>query len=86
MSAHVAGVAASGRSVVQGGPSAGQADQDALGKEQWVRYHADHMLQRWLARQTPLGVASDYVLTLERELSEWYEQPLLRTFIEQTYR
>jgi sigma54-dependent transcription regulator len=63
----------------------GQTDNDAFGKEQWARHYAGRMLQRWLKWRTPLGVAPDYIAKLELDLRACYDQPLLRTFIEQTY-
>jgi hypothetical protein len=54
-------------------------------KEQWVQRHADQILRLWRRWQTPLGVAPDYARQLEKDLAEFYEQPLIRTFIESTY-
>ncbi len=85
MSAQAARVDASDGPAARVGLTDGQTEHGALGKEQWVRRHADHMLQCWLRWRTPLGIAPDYAAKLERDLAECYEQPLLRAFIERTY-
>jgi hypothetical protein len=54
-------------------------------KQQWVRGHAKRLLQHWLRRRTPFGIAPEYIRQLERDLSRSYEQPLLRAFFENTY-
>ena len=85
MSAQATHVAASDDPTMGVGLPNGQTDNGALGKEQWVRHHADRLLQCWLRWRTPLGIAPDYATKLEEDLAECYEQPLLRTFIERTY-
>jgi hypothetical protein len=54
-------------------------------KEEWIRHYAGQMLKLWQAWQTRLGVARDYVEQLKADLSELYEEPLKRMFIETTY-
>jgi len=67
----------SGDAAVSGGP--------AIGKQEWVQQHANHMLRCWRQRHAPLGVAPSYVTKLEEDLARCYDEPLLRTFIERTY-
>jgi len=54
-------------------------------KEEWIQHYADRMLRLWLAWQTRLGVARDYVEQLKANLAELYEEPLKKVFIEKTY-
>ena len=53
-------------------------------KQQWTHKHAERLLQHWLRRKGPVSVAPEYVRQLERDLSDLYEQPLTRAFIENT--
>jgi hypothetical protein len=54
-------------------------------KEEWIRHYAERMLKLWLTWQTRLGVARDYVEQVKADLTELYEDPLKRMFIETTY-
>jgi hypothetical protein len=53
-------------------------------KQQWVHGHAERSLQRWRRRQSPFRVAPEYIRQLERDLTRFYDQPLMRSFIENT--
>lgn len=55
------------------------------GKIDWVQRYADQMFALWLARQTCLGVARQYIERLRADLGQYYEDPLKKTFIETTY-
>lgn len=48
--------------------------------------YTGRILKSWLHRQTPLGLAWTYANWIRRSLSESYEQPLMKAFVEQTYR
>jgi hypothetical protein len=54
-------------------------------KDQWIQLHAQRLLQHWFRRQSPFSIAPEYVRQLERDLAEFYEQPLMKMFIENTY-
>ena len=62
-----------------------EKSQIRMCKEEWVQYYADRMLKLWLIWQTRLGVARDYVEQVKADLTELYEDPLKRMFIEGTY-
>ncbi|MHC4520953.1 MAG: hypothetical protein ACYTAS_20365 [Planctomycetota bacterium] len=61
------------------------ADNEASeAKRQWIQQHACRLLQHWGRRQSPFGIAPEYVRQLERDLLRCYDQPLMRSFIENT--
>ena len=53
-------------------------------KQQWVHGHAGRLLQLWRRRQSPFSIAPEYIRQLERDLTHFYDQPLMRSFIENT--
>jgi hypothetical protein len=53
-------------------------------KQQWVHTQAERLLQRWLTRKGPVCISFEYVRQLERDLTHFYGQPLLKAFIENT--
>ena len=55
-------------------------------KEDWVEYYANQMLRFLIAWGTCLGVSRQYLVPLRQELTESYEQPLKKSFIEATYQ
>lgn len=57
-------------------------------REAWVHYHADLVYKLWLRQDTYLGIgiAPDYAHQIEADLAAFYEHPLKRTFIENTYQ
>jgi hypothetical protein len=57
----------------------------ALPKEQWLRTYTRQVLKVWLGRQSPLGLTPAYAQSIRKDLAQFYEQPLMRAFIEQTY-
>ena len=65
-----------GRSVESGVASA---------KDRWIRKYATRILDMWLQREAPLGVASTYAVQVSEDLVKLYEDPLKRVFIEATY-
>jgi hypothetical protein len=54
-------------------------------KEAWIRLYTGRILRAWLHRETPLGLAWTYANWIRRSLSELYDQPLLKAFVETTY-
>jgi hypothetical protein len=57
----------------------------ALSREAWIRTYTRQVLKVWLGRQSPLGLAPAYAQSIRKDLAQFYEQPLMRAFIEQTY-
>ena len=51
-------------------------------KQQWVCEQAQRLLQNWRKQQSPFGIGPEFIRQLERDLAQFYEQPLIRTFIE----
>ena len=54
-------------------------------KDEWAQHHAKRIHSYWLQWQTPLGIAYKYVEQIKKDLIEFYDDPLKRTFIETTY-
>jgi hypothetical protein len=44
------------------------------------------MFRAWFRREAPLGLAGTYANWIAKELSGFYGQPLMKAFIEQTFR
>jgi len=57
----------------------------ALSKDEWLRTYTKQILHAWRGRRTPLGLAPTYAQYIRKDLAAFYEQPLMRAFIEQTY-
>lgn len=55
-------------------------------KEKWIQKYAERILKLWSQWQTPLGVSVKYVEHIKQDLTEYYEVPLKKRFIESTYR
>jgi hypothetical protein len=53
-------------------------------KEEWIREHAARLLLDWCDRNNAFSIAPEYVRQLEKDLAHYYEQPLMRAFIENT--
>jgi hypothetical protein len=60
--------------------------QSNISKKIWVQKYSYRMLKLWLQRQSPLGIARTYIEQIEKDLAEYYDEPLKRIFIESTYR
>ncbi|GEM_PF-3557599 len=56
-----------------------------LTKEDWIQLYTGRILCAWLHQESPLGLAWAYANWIHKSLSELYEQPLTRAFIEKTY-
>ena len=54
-------------------------------KEEWLKHYSDQIFSLWLRWQTPLGISHLYIERVMQELSEYYNEPLKRKFIEATY-
>ena len=57
----------------------------ALSKDEWLRRYTQQILHAWGRRRLPLGLAPTYARYIRKDLAAFYEQPLMRAFIEQTY-
>jgi hypothetical protein len=60
--------------------------QSNLSKQLWVQKYSHRLLKLWLQWQSPLGIARTYIEQIEKDLAEYYDEPLKRIFIETTYR
>jgi hypothetical protein len=54
-------------------------------KEKWLQTYASQILKVWAQWQTPLGVATAYIDGIKQDLIRFYDDPLMRTFIEASY-
>jgi len=57
-----------------------------LAKEDWIQLYTSRVLRAWFHQEAPLGLASTYANWIRKDLSECYAKPLMRAFIEETYR
>ena len=75
----------------QFGPAGSRRKPDAqasaaLAKEDWIQLYTGRILRAWFHQEAPLGLARTYANWIRKDLSECYGQPLMRAFIEETYR
>jgi hypothetical protein len=63
-----------------------RASVSVLGREAWIRRYTDRVLGAWFRQEAPLGLARTYANWIAKELSGFYGQPLMRAFIERTFR
>lgn len=54
-------------------------------KKRWIERYAELIFKSWQSWQSPLGVASGYRVQICRDLSEYYDDPMKRSFIEMSY-
>ncbi|MHC4855168.1 MAG: hypothetical protein ACYS72_02045 [Planctomycetota bacterium] len=54
-------------------------------KNQWIQTYSEKMLQLWKTWQGALGVADTYIEQIKEDLSAFYDDPLERALIENTY-
>ena len=54
-------------------------------KLKWVQHYANQILRLYRRWQGPLGVATTYVEQIKKDLEGFYEDPLKRRLIENTY-
>lgn len=54
-------------------------------KKRWIQKYSHRLLRLWLRWQTPLGIACTYAEQIEKDLADFYDEPLKRIFIETTY-
>jgi hypothetical protein len=62
-----------------------QADVNNTNKNQWIQMYSEKMLKVWKTWQGALGVADAYIEQIKEDLSAFYDDPLERAFIENTY-
>ncbi len=58
----------------------------ALTKEDWIQLYTGRILRVWFHQEAPLGLAAAYANCIRRDLARSYAKPLVRAFIEDTYR
>lgn len=54
-------------------------------KKEWIQKYASKIYKQWLLWQGPLGVASDYIEQVKKDLDEFYQDPLKKMLIEGSY-
>jgi len=64
----------------------GQSAAPVLTKEDWIKRYTRRILKAWFHQDAPLGLAWAYANWIHTDLSECYGKPLMRAFIEETYR
>lgn len=68
-------------------PSRRQAPaQSVLARDDWIQLYTRRILRAWFHQDAPLGLALAYANWIRRDLARSYAQPLVRAFIEETYR
>jgi hypothetical protein len=60
--------------------------QAVLAQEDWIQLYTRRILRTWLQREAPLGLAWAYANWIRQDLLRCYRHPLMRAFIEETYR
>ena len=58
----------------------------ALAREDWIGRYTERILRAWFQWEGPLGLAESYANWIRRELSAFHGQPLMKAFIERTFR
>jgi hypothetical protein len=58
----------------------------ACAREVWIRRYTGRILEAWFRREAPLGLTWTYANWIRKRLSDLYEQPLLKAFVERTFR
>jgi len=56
-----------------------------LSKKDWIQKYALRMYKCWLRCQSPLGIASNYIEQIKKDLEQVYDEPLKRMLIEASY-
>jgi len=54
-------------------------------KQDWVDKYAGRVLALWRILEGPLGIDETYKEQLQKQLSEYFDEPLKRNLIESTY-
>ena len=60
-------------------------DNHNFNREEWIQHYAGRIfdnLQKW---QTPLGMDENYVEKIAEYLADFYNDPLKKALIEETY-
>jgi hypothetical protein len=71
-------------SVCRGVP--GVTSAPVVGREAWIQRYTDRIFKAWFRQEAPLGLAETYANWIAKELSGFYGQPLMKAFIEETFR
>jgi len=62
-----------------------QPEVDNISKDKWLQKYSCKVLSLWLQQPAPFGVTFTYTTQIKEDLTEFYEDPLKRKFIESTY-
>jgi len=54
-------------------------------KNKWTSYYAARILKAWKTRQTSLGIDKNYFHKIKTDLDEFYDDPLKKSLIEESY-
>ncbi len=57
----------------------------AKNKSQWIHHYANQIFELYLRLQHPLDISANYKHQIERDLENFYREPLKRSLIEMTY-
>ena len=63
-----------------------QSAAPVLTKEDWIQRYTNRILKAWFRQEAPLGLAWAYANWICMDLAECHGKPLMRAFIEETYR
>jgi len=55
-------------------------------RHEWIELYTSRILRAWLHQDAPLGLAWTYTKWIRQDLARCYRHPLMRAFIEETYR
>lgn len=56
-----------------------------ISKQSWIDIYSSKILRIWGHWQSPLGIDENYLLELKSELGEYFDDPLKRSLIENSY-
>jgi len=85
MSTHTGtGHAAKGCGIDLHHPQRTETESDII-KKKWVKKYSHRLLRHWWRQQTPFRVARAYAEHIRECLTQCYEDPLKKVFIETAY-
>ena len=56
-----------------------------IARDNWVNKYSLRLLKLWLQQPTPFDIACTYTVQIKEDIADFYEDPLKRKFIEETY-
>lgn len=54
-------------------------------RDRWIHKYALRILHQFQQWQTPLGVTNRYLAQIKKDLTQYYDDPLKRLFVEASY-